>query len=99
MRSKIILITMVLLVILGMVLAACGSKAKTTAAPSTGGSDGASLLQDRCTKCHNLDRVTSAHQTADQWNQTVSRMIQNGAKLTSAEQQVLVDYLAKTYGP
>jgi len=29
----------------------------------------------------------------------VTRMIGNGAQLTEAEKTVLVDYLAKTYGP
>jgi cytochrome c5 len=68
-----------------------------TVAPVT--PDGAALLNDRCTICHSLDRVTSLRNTADQWNKIVSRMIQNGAQLTPAEQKVLVNYLAKTYGP
>jgi cytochrome c5 len=169
MRTKAILIPMVLLVTLGMVLTACGSKARSTATqppvvqstatkppviqstatqpptiqptatqppvvqstatkppviqstatqppvvqpsatqppavnatntPAAGGSDGQVLLNDRCTVCHNLNRVTSLKNTADQWDQIVSRMVQNGAQLTAAEQKVLVDYLAKTYGP
>ena len=109
MRNKTIIITMVLVLTLGIVLTACGSKTKTeatqppavkaTAAPATGGSDGQALLNDRCTKCHGLERVTSAHKSADQWTQAVSKMVQNGAKLSADEQKVLVDYLTKTYGP
>jgi hypothetical protein len=57
------------------------------------------LMNTRCNKCHSLERVTSAHKTSDQWNQTVTRMISNGATLTTEEQKVLVAYLAKTYGP
>jgi cytochrome c5 len=68
-----------------------------TVTPAT--PDGAALLNERCTVCHSLTRVTSARKSADQWNQTVSRMVQNGAQLTSAEQTELVNYLAKTYGP
>jgi cytochrome c5 len=108
MRTKTILIMLVLLVTLGMVLTACGSKStpaatqpavsQPTTAPAAG-SDGQALLNDRCTKCHSLERVTSAHKSADQWSQTVTRMVSKGAILTTAEQQVLVDYLAKTYGP
>jgi len=69
-----------------------------TATQATGG-DGLALLNERCTVCHNLGRVTSLSASADQWNTIVSRMVQNGAQLTSAEQTVLVNYLAKTYGP
>ena len=61
--------------------------------------DGATLLNDRCTLCHSLARVTSQHNSADQWTRIVSRMIQNGAQLTPTEQTILVDYLAKSYGP
>jgi cytochrome c5 len=108
MRTKTVLLTVVLLVTLGFLLAACGSKAKSTetqppavkstVAPSTGG-DGEALLNDRCTKCHSLDRVTSAKKSAADWETTVARMVGKGAKLTSEEQKAVVDYLAKTYAP
>jgi mono/diheme cytochrome c family protein len=68
-----------------------------TVAPAP--ADGAALLNERCTVCHSLDRVTSKKNTAAQWTQIVSRMVGKGAELTSEEQKVLVDYLAKTYGP
>ena len=109
MRTKTILLTTILLVTLGMLLAACGSKAKSTAtqpsAPAqatvapAAAADGEALLNDRCTKCHSLDRVTSAKKSASDWQKTVTRMVGNGANLTSEEQKVLVDYLAKTYAP
>jgi len=114
MRTKTTLLTIILLVTLGILLAACGSKAKSTAtqpsspaqqpadkptvAPASGG-NGEALLNDRCTKCHSLDRVKSAKKSTSDWESTVTRMVGKGAKLTSEEQQVLVDYLAKTYAP
>ena len=112
MRTKTISLTIVLLITMGMLLVACGSKAASTAtqssapaqqsaptiAPASGG-NGEALLNDRCTKCHSLDRVTSAKKSAGDWEKTVTRMVGNGAKLTSEEQKVLVDYLAKTYAP
>jgi competence protein ComEA len=111
MRIKTILLTMVLIFTLGMALAACGSKSTTqapaqapsgnaTVAPTTGASimDGATLLNQRCTRCHTLTRVTTAKHTADQWTQIVSNMVRRGANLNSDEQKALVDYLAKTYG-
>jgi cytoskeletal protein RodZ len=61
--------------------------------------DGANLVDTRCSVCHTTDRIKNAHKTLDQWEQTVTRMIGHGAKLTDAEKAFLVDYLAKTYGP
>jgi competence protein ComEA len=82
-------------VFVGIFLVSCGSG---TAAPSTaGGTDGASLMQERCSVCHSLDRVTSAHKTTAEWTTTVERMISHGAQLDSQEQQTLVEYLAANY--
>jgi hypothetical protein len=66
-----------------------------TEAPA--GADGLSLLQARCTKCHDLARVESAKKSQDQWVATVQRMVSKGAQLSSAEQETLVKYLAATY--
>ncbi len=103
MKIKTIFIIGILLVIFGMLLAACSSKGGATATQSSGSPsttiDGATLVNTRCNKCHTLDRITSAHKTADQWKTTVERMISNGAQLTPDEETVLIAYLAKTYGP
>ncbi len=82
------------------ILAACGGRTETpspTAAVSSAVADGATLLQERCTVCHTLERVESAHKTAEEWERTVARMIGRGAKLTEAERAVLVEYLAAKY--
>lgn len=100
-----------LMVLVAMVLlAACGGRTETPASPSatqsplaapsplpTPAADGATLLQERCTVCHTLDRVESARKTAEEWERTVARMIGRGAKLTEAERAVLVAYLAEHY--
>jgi len=61
--------------------------------------DGATLLETRCSVCHSPDRAKQSRLTKDQWDQLVAIMIGHGAQLTDAEKAVLVDYLAKTYGP
>ncbi|MBU0703408.1 MAG: hypothetical protein KKC18_06035 [Chloroflexi bacterium] len=61
--------------------------------------DGETLLQERCTLCHSLDRVKRSQKSREEWKQTVSRMVGKGAELSDDEQAVLVDYLAETYGP
>ncbi|MCS7259460.1 MAG: ABC transporter substrate-binding protein, partial [Anaerolineae bacterium] len=58
---------------------------------------GAVLLQERCTKCHNLRRVETAKKTAEEWQKTVERMVSKGAQLSAEEQKVLIEYLAATY--
>lgn len=59
--------------------------------------DGAALLQERCTVCHDLKRVEAAKKTADEWKATVERMVGKGAKLDANEQAALVEFLAATY--
>ena len=60
---------------------------------------GEELLEARCTRCHNLDRVKAASKTLDEWTATVGRMRGKGADLTDAEAETLLEYLAETYGP
>jgi cytochrome c5 len=97
-------ISIVLVVILaGTLLASCSSKGSSTptstggSAPSGPASGGQALMQERCSVCHSVTRVTSAHKTADQWKATVERMINHGAQLSAQEEQTLVDYLAQNY--
>ncbi len=59
--------------------------------------NGQALVQERCTKCHDLTRVQQAKKTPDLWKATVQRMIGHGAQLAQAEQDAVVAYLAKTY--
>lgn len=68
-----------------------------TEPPAVG--DGAALLEERCTVCHGLDRTTAAQKTRDQWEQTVVRMVNKGAQLNEEELEILIAYLAETYGP
>jgi cytochrome c5 len=109
MRSTVLSLVVVMIVVIGL-LAACAPaapqaeppKAQPTAPPTVAAApagDGAALLNERCTVCHNLDRVKSAKKTSEQWAQTVSRMVGKGAKVNADEQKALVAYLAKTYAP
>lgn len=103
MRIRIFYFPLVLIFTLGMVLTACGSKSSTQAPASNGTAapvaDGQTIMNTRCNRCHALTRVTSAKHTAAEWTQTIARMVQHGAQLTSGEQKVLIDYLAKNYHP
>ena len=83
-----------ILLLTSILLAACGT---ASSGGNTGPLDGKTLMQERCSVCHSVDRVTSAHKTADQWTATVERMISHGAQLKTTEQQALIAYLAQTY--
>lgn len=90
-QVKILLITIMAVIFL---ITACSSTSTT----STNTLDGSTLLQERCTVCHNLSRVERAKHTPEEWQTTVNRMIGKGAKLTSDEKTLLIEYLSTTYG-
>ena len=105
----------VMLVVATLMLVACGGSSSpapaatnapaptavpATVAPSDAPAiDAAALLQERCTACHGLNKVTAARYTQEQWQQTVTSMVKKGASLTADEQTILVAYLAETYKP
>lgn len=59
--------------------------------------DGKTLLEERCTACHTLDRVERASMDPAGWGMNVRRMVGKGAKLNASEQEVLIEYLSITY--
>jgi len=83
-----------LAVLLISLLAACGAQGEPAGTDTL---DGEALVQERCSECHPLTRVTDAKKTRDGWQQTVERMVAQGAKLNEQEQQAVIAYLAETY--
>jgi hypothetical protein len=59
--------------------------------------DGARLLEERCGVCHKTEIPKNARKSRSEWNKTVSRMINKGAKLSPEEKRVLVRYLSRVY--
>ena len=76
-----------------LLLAGCGSGNTSNAGPL----DGQTLLQQRCTGCHDLESVATVRGNSQEWNMVVVDMIRRGAKLDAQEKQTLIDYLAQTY--
>ena len=60
--------------------------------------DAHDIVAKACTACHVGAQVTSQHKTADQWSETVSQMISNGAQVKDEDVDKVVAYLAKNYG-
>ena len=96
---KIIMLTL----LLGVFISACGgptgevspiTEVNTEAETSI---DGKTLLEERCTACHTLDRVESASKSTAGWGLNVRDMVVKGADLSTLEQEVLIEYLSITY--
>jgi uncharacterized membrane protein len=109
-RTMITIWFVVLLLVGGVLLGACGGETTSTAPATTAVAptqadateetiDAAALLEARCVDCHSLSRTTEARYTQEQWQRVVTRMIGHGAVLSSDEEAALVAYLAEMYKP
>ena len=58
---------------------------------------GKALVMERCIGCHELSNVTRSAYTRDEWLDNVHKMRNVGARLSDAEMQTVVDYLAKSF--
>ena len=59
---------------------------------------GRELVEDVCTYCHNLDRLSTKQLSRDEWRGLIKGMISEGAPVTEQEFSLILDYLAKNYG-
>ena len=59
---------------------------------------GADLVQAKCTLCHDLGNITRIRQSREGWEDTLKTMIRRGAPISPAEQDIILEYLAKHYG-
>jgi cytochrome c-type biogenesis protein CcmH/NrfF len=92
------IITFLACMVLIILLSACSSATSSPQPASTTPPDGATLLQERCTVCHQLSFVERSRHTAADWKLIVDSMISRGAKLTPEEETLVVDYLSANYG-
>jgi cytochrome c5 len=60
---------------------------------------GKKLVEDICSLCHEWQRVKSQELTKEQWGGVIKGMIFEGAPVTDEEFKLIVEYLAKNYGP
>jgi hypothetical protein len=61
------------------------------------------LVDQRCARCHTLDRVYKSVQVPDKWRETVTRMVQYAAGSSGAfepgEAEQIIAYLSATQTP
>ncbi|HWU02951.1 MAG TPA: hypothetical protein VN222_09465 [Novosphingobium sp.] len=55
-------------------------------------------VQAACTACHPAAMVTGKRFSAEKWGEVVDQMIDKGAKVSDADYEVIVAYLARNYG-
>ncbi len=65
-------------------------------APAVDAAAAADLINTRCTTCHDLTGIEPGFYTADEWRETVSRMMGYGVVLSEEEFETIVDYLGST---
>lgn len=75
-------------------LAACGAQGEPAGTDTL---DGEALAQERCAECHPYSRVTEASKNQEGWQQTVERMVANGARLNAEEVKAVVEYLGEAH--
>src|SRR3954454_8062538 len=71
--------------------------ALTTHAAELPEGDGKKLVEGACAGCHELDRVSAAGYTEEEWRNNISMMVNVGAPLSKDQMNTVVAYLAKSF--
>jgi len=58
---------------------------------------GQNIVLNVCTMCHDLGRIRNGRRSAEEWKETLSAMINEGAPLTDADLPVVLNYLSKNF--
>ena len=58
---------------------------------------GKKILLNTCTMCHDLGRIKTGRRSAEEWEETLISMLNEGAPLSDAEFPVIHDYLSKHF--
>ena len=59
---------------------------------------GKQILLNICTMCHDLTRIKRSRHTADEWEDVLSTMLNEGAPLSDDDFPIVLNYLAKSFG-
>jgi mono/diheme cytochrome c family protein len=68
------------------------------AAALAGAQEPASVFQNVCAKCHPPEAVVTPRSRAE-WQETINKMVDMGAKVSAEERTIVLDYLSATYAP
>lgn len=59
---------------------------------------GRSALETTCLGCHPADRIVAQHRTEAQWQEIMTKMMEQGAMASEEDLQSIYDYLVRHYG-
>lgn len=57
------------------------------------------LVVRTCAACHPPEQVVAKRHTPEEWDDIIARMIDRGAVATDEEQQQILGYLVRFFGP
>ena len=60
---------------------------------------GKAAVMQVCSKCHDPEIIKGYHQEKSAWTHVISQMIDQGAEGTDDQFNLILDYLAKNFGP
>jgi len=60
---------------------------------------GKKIMLNECTLCHDLERIRMTPADRDEWEQTLLAMQNEGATISDDDFRVLLNYLARNFGP
>jgi cytochrome c5 len=58
---------------------------------------GKQILLNTCTMCHDLGRIKTARRSAEEWEETLISMLNEGAPISEEQFPVIHDYLSKHF--
>jgi len=59
---------------------------------------GKAILLNICTMCHDLNRIKHGRRSPEEWEETLSTMLNEGAPLSDAAFPVIHEYLSENFG-
>jgi hypothetical protein len=57
------------------------------------------LVARACTACHAPELVIAKRHTPEEWDDIIAKMVDRGAQANDAEQQRILEYLVRFFGP
>ena len=60
--------------------------------------DGKAVFEQKCLKCHKIEKFKEQHNSRKDWELILSRMERNSCVMTDAEMNAVADFLSKKYG-
>lgn len=80
-------------------LAAAAQDAEARAMAALPAGEGRMPVMTSCLICHGAGIIVQQHKDAAGWTRTVRQMVAWGAPLPTAQEQMVAEYLAQSFGP